>query len=85
MTGKIHEVEDLFCHGDSAHRVVIYGGNVIGEHLSRQLACVDVDVTIIEPDRNKAEQLARAPPEGEHGARRRHRLREAQGRRSRSR
>lgn len=62
MTGKIQEVEDLFCHGDSAHRVVIFGGNVIGEHLSRQLARVDVDVTIIEPDRAKAEQLSRALP-----------------------
>jgi trk system potassium uptake protein TrkA len=52
------EVEDLFVHGDSAHRVVIFGGNVIGEHLSRQLSKVGVDVTIIEPDREQAERLA---------------------------
>ncbi len=58
MTGEIDAVEDLFCHGASAHRVVIYGGNVIGEHLSRQLARVGVDVTIIEPDRAKAERLS---------------------------
>jgi trk system potassium uptake protein len=57
-TGGMSEVEDLFVHGDSAHRVVIFGGNVIGEHLSRQLSKVGVDVTIIEPDREQAERLA---------------------------
>jgi len=37
-TGRMNEVEDLFVHGYSAGRVVIYGGNVLGEHLSRHLA-----------------------------------------------
>jgi len=58
LTGLMDEVEELFVHGDSAHRVVIYGGNVIGEHLSRQLAKVGVDVTIIEPNREEAERLS---------------------------
>jgi len=61
-TGGMNEVEDLFVHGNSAQRVVIFGGNVIGEHLSRQLAKVDVDVTIIEPDKEKAKQLAQHLP-----------------------
>jgi len=61
-TGRMNEVEDMFVHGDSAKRVVIFGGNVIGEHLSRQLSAVGVDVTVIEADRNKAEQLSRVLP-----------------------
>jgi trk system potassium uptake protein TrkA len=58
MAGHLDVVEDLFVHGASAKRVVIYGGNVIGEHLSRQLSKAGVDVTIIEPDREKAERLS---------------------------
>ena len=61
-TGHLEAVEDLFVHGSTAKRVVIFGGNVIGEHLSRQLAKVGVDVTIIEPDRDKAEQLSLSLP-----------------------
>jgi trk system potassium uptake protein TrkA len=61
-TGRMNEVEDLFVHGDSAKRVVIFGGNVIGEHLSRQLSAVGVDVTVIEADRNKAERLSQVLP-----------------------
>lgn len=57
-TGRMNDIEDLFVHGDSANSVVIYGGNVIGEHLSRQLAAFGVDVSVIEPSREKAEQLA---------------------------
>ena len=59
LTGHMGEVEELFVHGDRAQHVVIYGGNVIGEHLSRQLARVGVDVTVIEADRDQAERLAR--------------------------
>jgi len=62
LTGKMDEVEDLFVHGESAQRVVIYGGNVIGEHLSRQLSKVGVDVTIIEANREEAERLAKGLP-----------------------
>ena len=61
-TGQMKDVEDLFVHGSSAQRVVIYGGNVIGEHLSRQLSRVGVDVTIIEPNREKAKQLSKSLP-----------------------
>ncbi|MEC9390852.1 MAG: Trk system potassium transporter TrkA [Myxococcota bacterium] len=57
-TGRMNEVEDLFVHGYSAGKVVIYGGNVLGEHLSRQLAKVGVDVTVLETDRAKAKDLA---------------------------
>jgi trk system potassium uptake protein TrkA len=57
-TGRMNEVEDLFVHGYSAGKVVIYGGNVLGEHLSRQLAKVGVDVTVLETDREKAKELA---------------------------
>jgi trk system potassium uptake protein TrkA len=62
LTGKMNEVEELFVQGHSAQSVVIYGGNVIGEHLSRQLSRVGVDVTIIESDRDVAERLARQLP-----------------------
>jgi len=58
LTGRMDAVEDLFVHGESAHRVVIYGGNVIGTQLSRQLAKVGVDVTIIEPDLETAKSLS---------------------------
>ena len=61
-TGQMKDVEDLFVHGSSAQRVVIYGGNVIGEHLSRQLSRVGVDVTIIEPNREKARLLSESLP-----------------------
>jgi trk system potassium uptake protein TrkA len=61
-TGGMAEVEDLFVHGKSAQRVVIYGGNVIGEHLSRQLSRVGVDVTIIETNRDHAERLSLTLP-----------------------
>lgn len=57
-TGRMNDIEDLFVHGDSANSVVIYGGNVIGEHLSRQLVAFGVDVSVIEPSREKAELLA---------------------------
>jgi len=57
-TGRMNEVEDLFVHGYSAGKVVIYGGNVLGEHLSRQLAKVGVDVTVLVTDREKAKELA---------------------------
>jgi len=58
LTGSMDAVEDLFVHGESAQQVIIFGGNVIGTHLSRQLAKVGVDVTIIEPDRSQAERLS---------------------------
>jgi len=58
LTGRMDAVEDLFVHGESAQQVIIFGGNVIGTHLSRQLAKVGVDVTIIEPDRSQAERLS---------------------------
>jgi trk system potassium uptake protein TrkA len=61
-TGRMNEVEDLFVHGYSAGKVVIYGGNVLGEHLSRQLAKVGVDVTVLETDREKAKELAMCLP-----------------------
>jgi trk system potassium uptake protein TrkA len=61
-TGRMNEIEDLFVHGDSAKRVVIYGGNVIGEHLSLNLAKVGVDVSVIEPDREVADEVARRLP-----------------------
>ena len=48
-TGRMSAIEDLFVHGNSAQRVVIYGGNVIGEHLSRQLAQVGVEVLVANP------------------------------------
>tara|TARA_B100000575_G_scaffold219600_1_gene180087 strand:+ start:479 stop:1837 length:1359 start_codon:yes stop_codon:yes gene_type:complete len=59
QTGRMNAIEDLFVHGNSAQRVVIYGGNVIGEHLSRQLAKVGVEVLVIEPDRDRAQRLAK--------------------------
>ena len=58
-TGRMMAVEDLFVHGDSAKSVVIYGGNVIGNHLSRQLAKIGVNVTIIEADLQQAKRLSR--------------------------
>jgi trk system potassium uptake protein TrkA len=62
LTDRMHDIEDLFVHGKTAHRVVIYGGNVIGENLSRQLSKVGVDVTIIEECRETAEQLSLSLP-----------------------
>jgi trk system potassium uptake protein TrkA len=58
LVGQMEAVEDLFVHGRTAQRVVIFGGNVVGEHLSSRLAKVGVDVTIIEPSFEKAEALA---------------------------
>ena len=58
LTDGMHDIEDLFVHGSSAHRVVIYGGNVIGETLGRQLSKVGVDVTLIEECRDTAKRLS---------------------------
>ncbi len=62
LTGRMDAVEDLFVHGEAAERVVIFGGNVIGTHLSRQLSNLGVDVTIIEPQLNQAKALSHKLP-----------------------
>jgi trk system potassium uptake protein TrkA len=60
--GEMHLLEDHFCHGAVAGRVVVYGGNVLGEHLCRQLGAVGVDVTLLVEDRDNAERLALCLP-----------------------
>ena len=61
-TGQMHEVEDLFCHGKEAHRVAIYGGETVGEHLAQELSHSGVDTLLICEDREKAERLSISLP-----------------------
>ena len=61
-TGQMHEVEDLFCHGKEAHRVAIYGGETVGEHLAQELSHSGVDTLLICEDREKAERLSISCP-----------------------
>ncbi len=61
-TGSMHEVEDLFCDGKEAHRVAIYGGETVGEHLAKALSKADIETLLIVEDRDKAERLSIALP-----------------------
>ncbi len=61
-TKLMNEAEDLFCHGREASRVAIFGGNVIGEYLSRHLAESGTDVLLMVDERDNAERLARRLP-----------------------
>jgi len=61
-TGQMHEAEDLFCHGKEAHRVAIYGGETVSEHLASELSSSGVETLLICKDREKAERLSIALP-----------------------
>jgi len=62
-TGRMHEVEDLFCHGREAHRVAIYGGETVGHHLAQALSESGVDTLLIVEDRERAKRLSIALPQ----------------------
>ena len=63
LSGQMHAAEDLFCHGMQAHRVAIFGGETVGEHLARELSQSGVETLLICEDRSKAEELSIALPE----------------------
>ena len=56
--GRMDEIEDSFGSGREAARVCIIGGGVIGSALARLLSAADVEVMLVEKDRDKAEVLA---------------------------
>jgi trk system potassium uptake protein TrkA len=62
LAGQMHQAEDLFCGGKEAHRVAIYGGETVGEHLARSLSNSGVDTLLICEHRDKAERLSIALP-----------------------
>jgi trk system potassium uptake protein TrkA len=61
--GHMDEIEDAFGSGRDTARVCIIGGGVIGSALARLLSASDVEVMLIEKDRDKAEELADELPE----------------------
>lgn len=60
--GHMEAVEAQFCGGREAARVCIVGGGVVGEALARQLVQADIQVMVIEKNRDAAENLAMAHP-----------------------
>ncbi len=60
--GQMEAVEEQFCGGREAARVCIVGGGVVGEALARQLVAADIQVLVIEKNREAAEKLAMAHP-----------------------
>ncbi|MED5374298.1 MAG: Trk system potassium transporter TrkA [Myxococcota bacterium] len=56
--GKMDEIEDLFGAGKDITRVCIVGGGVVGSALARLLVQSDVEVMLLERDRDRAEELA---------------------------
>ncbi|MCK6507669.1 Trk system potassium transporter TrkA [Myxococcota bacterium] len=61
-TGHMEVVEEQFCGGREAARVCIVGGGVVGEALARSLTGADVEVLVIEKNRDAAERLAMTHP-----------------------
>lgn len=62
-SGTLDEVEDAFGTGGESKRVVVVGGGVVGSALCRQLVANDVEVLLIDRDRDRAEELAVDLPE----------------------
>lgn len=61
-TGHMEVVEEQFCGGREAARVCIVGGGVVGEALARSLTGADIEVLVIEKNRDAAERLAMTYP-----------------------
>jgi trk system potassium uptake protein TrkA len=61
-TGHLHDVEDLFCHGREAGRAAIYGSDITGERLARQLSMAGVDTLLLVDGEDVARRMALALP-----------------------
>jgi len=61
-TGEMDTIEDYFGGGREASRIMIIGGGVVGATLARILSKSDVDLTILEKEEDRAEELATKLP-----------------------